>query len=378
MSPTRIFALMLRLLRQVVRDRRLLAMMFVAPTIVMVLVALVVRQDDKVYSLGLDARGPMSLFIGDMRETLQRAGFRVEELMPEDDARALVRTRALDGVLVIDEQFLVDRAQGKAGKMSLLVEGADPMAEIGLAGDLREAVADMVHGLPVLLDSACPRECAVGVNTTPPDLDVDRLVGAKLDMVDFFMPGIIPLVAFFFGYLLTALSFLRERSGGTLERLLASPITRGEIVVGYFLAFSLFGLLQAVVIVGLAVGPLAVPNQAGLVPLFGLVVLTVATAAGVGLFLSTFAKAEIQVAQFIPLVILPQFFVCGLIWPVADLPSYLRPVAWAMPLTHATAAARELMIRGDLAAAMPPALGLAGFCLGAVILAVLTMRRNII
>jgi ABC-2 type transport system permease protein len=374
----RILAVAGRLVRQVARDKRLLAMMFVAPVVVMTLVALVIRKDEPAHRLGLSAHGPMSLFIGDLMATLEEAGFTVEELLEDQSPEEEVRNHTLDGVLIVGDNFLVDRGNGKPGKMELLVEGADPMAELELASDLQETVADLVDGMPLLLDAECPRVCAEGVNTSPPTLDVVRLSGEGLDLVDFFLPGIIPFIAFFFGFLLTAMSFLRERSGGTLERLLASPIHKHEIVAGYFLGFLLFGLLQSAVIVSIAVGVLDAPNQAGLLPLTGLLVLAVSTASGLGLFLSTFAKSEFQVAQFIPLVLLPQIFLCGVVWPVEDLPGFLQPISLALPLTFAVDSGRELMIRGDLSAAAFPTLVLGGFCLASVLLAAVTMRRRIV
>jgi ABC-2 type transport system permease protein len=252
------------------------------------------------------------------------------------------------------------------------------MSEIAVLGDLRESLADLVADMPVLLSPECPSACAEGVNTAPPAVKIQRLSGQGFDLVDFFLPGIIPLIAFFFGYLLTALSFLRERSGGTLERLLASPIARHQIVSGYFSGFLVFGLLQSAVIIAVAVWVLKAPNQGGLLPLAGLLILVTATAAGLGLFLSTFAKTEIQVAQFIPLIILPQVFLCGLIWPVPDLPWFLRPISWSLPLTYAVQSARELMIRGDYQAALAPTAVLFLFCAASVLLAAVTMRRRII
>jgi len=378
MSWLRVWAVAARLFRQVTRDRRLLAMMFLAPVLVMLLVAMVIRNPEPTRRIGLDARGPVSIFAGDLVAVLEEAGLQVEEVPEGGDPRAWVRARAVDGVLVLPEGFLVDRAEGEAGRMTLLMEGSDPLAELGLASALQEALAGLVGKMPVLLDAQCPRACAEGVNVSPPALEVERLSGEGLDLVDFFLPGIIPFITFFFGFLLTALSFLRERSGGTLERLLASPARKQEIVAGYFLGFLAFALLQSGVVVAIAVGVLEAPNRAGLLPLTGLLVLTVATASGIGLFLSTFARNEFQVAQFIPLLILPQVFLCGIVWPVEDLPGFLQPVARALPLTYAAQAGRELMIRGDLGAAAPQAGVLALFCLGAVLLASFTMRRRVV
>ena len=177
MSLSRILAVAMRLVRQVIRDKRLLAFMFFAPIIVMTLVSLVIRNEERTYNLGLYVTGVMSLFIGDLITTLEDAGFTVEELLEEEDPKQLLRSRSIDGVLIIDENFLVDRAEGRAGEMTLLLEGADPMVEMGIAGDLREALSDVVNGLPQLLDPECPRICAEGVNTMPPSIETERLTG---------------------------------------------------------------------------------------------------------------------------------------------------------------------------------------------------------
>ena len=97
-----------------------------------------------------------------------------------------------------------------------------------------------------------------------------------------------------------------------------------------------------------------------------------------GLFASTFARSEFQVAQFIPMVLLPQIFLCGIIWPVAELPGFLQPISWALPLTYAVQAARELMIRGDVMGALPHLAVMGAFCIASGALAALTMKRRVV
>ena len=161
------------------------------------------------------------------------------------------------------------------------------------------------------------------------------------------------------------MSFLRERTGGTLERLLATPVTRSEIVTGYTLGFGLFATIQVIVLLTWALGTVHVP-AIGPLPTFGiglgipatgspvlafLVVLLLAVGAvSLGILLSTFARTELQVIQFIPLVLAPQFLLSGVIFPVSSLPSVLQPLVQFMPLSYAVDGLRQVFIRGaDLA-----------------------------
>ena len=181
------------------------------------------------------------------------------------------------------------------------------------------------------------------------------------DAVASFAPAIVGFFAYFFVYVLTGVSFLRERTGGTLERLLATPVTRAEIVTGYTLWFGLFATIQVIVLLLWALWTVHVP-AIGPLPAFGiglgipatgspvlafLVVLLLAVGAvSLGILLSTFARTELQIIQFIPLVLAPQFLLSGVIFPVSSLPSVLQPLVQFMPLTYAVDGLRQVFIRG--------------------------------
>jgi ABC-2 type transport system permease protein len=201
--------------------------------------------------------------------------------------------------------------------------------------------------------------------------------------------------AYFLVFILTGISFLRERVGGTLERLLATPIRRSEIVTGYSLGFGFFATLQVVVIMAFALGTIHVPavgplpafavglgiaNAGSPIIAFVVALLLALGAVNLGIFLSTFARSEFQILQFIPLVIVPQALLCGLLWPIASLPDVLEPVARVLPLTYAIDGLREVLVKGsdlgsgtlqlDLAVLAGIALALAG-------LATATIRREV-
>ncbi|MDQ2952912.1 MAG: ABC transporter permease, partial [Chloroflexota bacterium] len=170
--------------------------------------------------------------------------------------------------------------------------------------------------------------------------------GPDFTFLDALAPVVIGFFAFFFIFLLSTVSFLRERSSGTLERLMASPLRRGELVVGYLIGFTFFALVQAAVLVSFTVFVLGVSYRGSLITIFLVEAALVIVSVGLGLLVSAFARTELQAIQFIPLVVVPQAFLGGLLVPVGQLPELLRPISAVLPLTYATEALRAVMVKG--------------------------------
>ncbi|HLA45423.1 MAG TPA: ABC transporter permease, partial [Aggregatilineales bacterium] len=170
--------------------------------------------------------------------------------------------------------------------------------------------------------------------------------GAAFDTLDFMAPALIGVFVFLFVFILTSISFLRERIAGTLERLQATPIKPLEIIIGYMMGFLLFGLLQGLITLLYTVFVLDINYTGNLLNVFIVEILLVITSVNLGIFMSTFAHNEFQVLQFIPLVVVTQVFLGGMLWEVEDMPAWLQPIAQVMPLTHATRALRDIMIKG--------------------------------
>ncbi len=165
-------------------------------------------------------------------------------------------------------------------------------------------------------------------------------------ILDDLVPGLIALFAFFFIFLLAAVAFLRERTSGTLERLLATPLRRGELIAGYLVGFGIFALLQALVILAFTIVALKVQYRGSVTTIFLIEAVLVVGAVSLGLAVSAFARNELQAVQFVPLVLLPQVFLSGLLVPVDQLPEALRPIAAVLPLTYAIEALRSVMLAG--------------------------------
>lgn len=152
--------------------------------------------------------------------------------------------------------------------------------------------------------------------------------------------GIFPLIVMF---LTTSVATLRERTSGTLERLLSMPVSKGDFVFGYALAFGLLATVQAVIVSGLS---MAVFGLDVLGPAWAIIVIAVVNAllgTALGLLVSAFATTEFQAVQFMPAVILPQLLLCGFIVPRDQLPTALEWVSDLLPMSYAVDATREVM-----------------------------------
>ncbi|WP_167837411.1 ABC transporter permease [Halosimplex halophilum] len=147
-------------------------------------------------------------------------------------------------------------------------------------------------------------------------------------------PVILGVFVFFLTYLLTAVGFLRERTAGTLERVLVAPVARSGVVAGYVLGYGALAAVQSVVLLAAAVAFLDVTFANGVALFVAVELLGAFTALGVGVSLSLFAENEFQAVQFIPVVITPQVILGGTFLPVEELPVYLAWPARAMPITY--------------------------------------------
>jgi ABC-2 type transport system permease protein len=190
-------------------------------------------------------------------------------------------------------------------------------------------------------------------------------------------PAVLATLILFFGFLITGISVLRERTQGTMERLLASPISRMDIVVGYLFGMLLFALTQTLILFFYMVYVLDVSFQGDLWQILIFQIFIGINAVCLGTFFSVFARNEFQMMQFIPLIIIPQVFLCGLFIPISQLPEYLQWIAKFLPLTYGVEGIKFLMIEGQNLLDIGKDVGiLAAYAIGLLVLAALSLRRG--
>jgi ABC-2 type transport system permease protein len=195
-------------------------------------------------------------------------------------------------------------------------------------------------------------------------------------------PPLLALIPFIVMFLVTSVTTLRERSSGTLERLLAMPTGKGDFLGGYAIAFGLMATIQSVLAVLLCVWVLDL-SVAG--PVWMLVVVAVANAVlgtALGLFVSAFAQTEFQAVQFMPVVVIPQILLCGLFIPRDALPPVLEVISGVLPLSYAVDAMTTVSTTRspDLGGVDPSVWGdlavVVGFVAAALALGAGTLRRR--
>jgi ABC-2 type transport system permease protein len=186
--------------------------------------------------------------------------------------------------------------------------------------------------------------------------------------------SLFPLMTMF---LVTSVALLRERTTGTLERLLTTPLGKLELLLGYGLAFGALAIVQVAMVLGVSLGPLGLHVAASKLVLALLCVVVALLGMGLGLLASAFARTEFQVVQFFPATITPQLLLCGLLTPREHMQSVLRAISDAMPMSYAVDAVHHLSRHAAISGALWGDLGIVmGFASIAIVLGAATLRRR--
>ncbi len=378
MTALRVVAIARRIAQQFRRDRRSLALLVVAPLAVLALLGFVIRDQQPLETrIGIVnlAGQPGAAATALVQAAASRQGLPVVDVGGDEaSGRAAVRDGRADVVIVLPPELL-----SPTPTIRVITLGEVP----GDDSSHIQAVANLVSQI----GPAGPR----------PTIERETVYGSvSADVLDTFAPALIGFFGFFFVFVLTGISFLRERTGGTLERLLATPVRRSEIVAGYSLGFGLFATIQVALILVFALGSITVPaigpvgsfdiglgiaNAGSPLLAFAVIFLTAIGAVNLAIFLSTFAGTELQIIEFIPLIIVPQGLLGGIFWSVGSLPDILQPIARVLPLTYAIDGLRAVLIRAADLSNADLQLDLA-FLAGAAILFVglagATIRREVV
>ncbi|MEA2684515.1 MAG: type transport system permease protein [Chloroflexota bacterium] len=331
-----VIAVALRLLQQFRRDRRTLGLVFGAPIVILTLLGALMR--------GSTTATPHVATVNEDTATLgqtvagyleQQGGFSKQS--SRASAESAMRAGKLDGYVVFPRTFTASATISHKFNEELRIEGGSQATR----GYLQQQLA------------AAELRAFIGAQPKPPQVPVDAPKvtylhgGAGLDGLDYLGAAFIGVVVFFLVFIVTSVVFLRERTQGTLERLMASPIRRGELVLGYMLALGLLTFLQSVVVLAFSLAVIHVHNEGSVLLVLVFTGLMGLGAANLGIFVSVFSRSEFQAVQFVPIVVAPQLFLAGLIFPVDSEPLVLRIISNVLPLTYGIRGLRDVMIRGS-------------------------------
>jgi ABC-2 type transport system permease protein len=208
-------------------------------------------------------------------------------------------------------------------------------------------------------------------------LEVRALHEGKIRMLDFTAPGIIGFAMTLITVMLTAMSVVRERTSGTLTRILIAPISAWQVTIGYTFAFSVIGVLQAaeLFLASILLFGIRFVGSPGVVAL--IIVLFTIGLQGIATLISTLAKNEAQAMQFVLFLLIPSLMVSGVFWPLETMPATIRPLSYVSPLTYANAGLRKVMLAGGGFGEIRFELAVLGaFAVVMLLLSVLSMRRQ--
>ncbi len=331
------------------RDKRTLALMFVAPIIIMWLMNVMFSANTTtdVTIARVDTSGQVVKNLQDTKHVTLKNYTSLKQ------AKADMKTGQVDAVLTQkgDKELKVRYANTDATKTTMIRQ----VLKAAIAKDSTSQLADGMKQLTTKLKQIQA--------SLPPQMQTQKpLASQQVSKVslkesynygdkdsNFFnkmIPIMMGFIVFFFVFLISGMALLKERTSGTLDRLLATPVKRSDIVFGYLLAYGLLAVVQTLVIVFATIWLLDIEVVGNVAYVILVNVLMALVALAFGILLSTLAKSEFQMMQFIPLVVIPQFFFSGLI-PLDSMASWVRVIGKFLPLPYSGDALTKVMMRGQ-------------------------------
>ena len=325
----RTLAIAKKVMKELLRDKRTLAMMFVAPVFIMWLMNLMFSASTAVNIKLATQDLPTSLVT--KMDNLDHVS--VQTYNDIDQAKKDLADEKVDAVVSYKNgEYQVDYANTDASKTSMTRQ----VLRTSIAGEgSNHLMARVKQALPQL-----------NLEAKAPEIKESYQYGDE--NTSFFtsmIPVLIGFVVFFFVFLISGMALLKERTSGTLERLLATPVKRSEIVYGYMLSYGLIAIFQTAVVVLAAIWLLDVEVVGNLFNVIIVNVVLALVALAFGILLSTLAKSEFQMMQFIPLVIMPQLFFSGII-PLSSMGDWAQTVGKFLPLTYSGDAMSQIILYG--------------------------------
>ncbi|QNR20577.1 ABC transporter permease [Exiguobacterium sp. Helios] len=334
-----------RVISQIFRDKRTIAMMFLAPLFVLFLLSTILGSSSDDVTIGTV----------DLPVTFQ------DTLKTKTDIRTFSSKAA--GITAMKDRQIDGLITFQKNQPKILIEGGDISKNAAALQLIQETlitiqgkqaltantklsatVQQLQQQLTQLTNQTFDTPQPASPTLTKPDIQF--LYGnPDAELFDQIAPALMGFFIFLFVFIIAGVSFLRERSSGTLERTLATPLKRSSIVFGYFVGFFLFVTIQTILIQLFIVNVLDVTQQGNYFLLLFVNLLTASVALSLGLLLSSFSRTEFQLIQFIPLAIVPQIFFSGL-FDLGDAPVWVEIINRLMPLTYAAHALQNIMTRG--------------------------------
>ncbi|HEU0306350.1 MAG TPA: ABC transporter permease [Lysobacter sp.] len=368
MNWRRLAAIMVKELRQMRRDRITLAMIIGIPVMQLVLFG---------YAINLNLRGLDAVIVDQAGTSASRALIMdmlatgviepTAEAGTPQQAMELLRQGRISVGVVVPPDFERRRAEGREA-VQVLVDGSDTVVQ---------SAALQLAQMP--LDSSTGVAQPTGMReTTRQQIAVVSFYNPERRSAVNIVPGLIGVILTMTMVLFTGVAIVRERERGNMELLIATPLSRSELMIGKVLPYAAIGLIQTTVVLALGLTLFKVPIRGSALDVYLVAVLLIFANLTLGLLISTKAKSQFQAMQMTFFVFLPSILLSGFMFPFAGMPRVVQWLAELLPLTHFLRLIRGIMLRGaSLFELWPDVLALVAFTAVMMALAISRFRKRL-
>jgi ABC-2 type transport system permease protein len=361
MSFRRLFAIMLKELRQMRRDRITLAMIVGIPVMQLVLfgyaINFTLRNLDTAIVDQAGTAGSRALVMD-----MQNTGVinPVREADSPQELMTMLRRGEISVGVVVPPDFERRRLDGREA-VQVLVDGSDSAVQ-GAAAQLAQ--------MPIDSAATSPRPA--------PQISVVGFYNPERRSAINIVPGLIGIILTMTMVMFTAVAIVRERERGNMELLIATPVSSTELMIGKVLPFAAIGLIQTTLVLLLGAWLFEVPVRGSLLDVYLATILLILANLSLGLMISTKAQSQFQAMQMTFFVFLPSILLSGFMFPFAGMPKIIQWLAEVLPLTHFLRMVRGVMLRGaSLVEMWPEVLALLAFMVVMMTAAILRFRKRL-
>ena len=334
----RSLAITKRILTELIRDKRTLALLFIAPILTMWLLSIM-------FSATTDTH--VTIGTANLSSSLVKQIDVVKHVSVKTYASAdrALKDYRIDATVVKTSanHYHLTFANIDSAKTALTKQAFQVALQKSNAHQLAATIQRLVAMLPTTAQDQFNQGTA---SATTHIKSTYRYGDSSTGYFTKILPIFMGFFVFFFVFLISGIGLLRERSSGTLDRLLATPVRRGEIVTGYMVSYGVVAIVQTLLIVITTVWLLKVQIVGDLALVFLINILLALAALAMGIFISTFASSEFQMMQFVPIVVMPQVFFSGIV-PLDALPNWIQVISKILPLTYAGNAMNDVIMKGQ-------------------------------
>lgn len=354
------FTMAKRLIKQLAGDKRTIGLMLVAPIFVIYLLSIILTSAPT--KANIEVLTAPDAFVSALQKEANVSASVDRETAIED-----IKNKKSDGFINFNGDTPEITIDGSDPNASRLVITTVSKAMSSYSG---EKITALIQDLSKFAKGSVPK---LNLQSKP---EISYLYGSEnMDLFDTMAPMMMGFFIFFFVFLIAGVSFLRERISGTLDRILATPLKRSEIVLGYFLGFGVFVAVQTLLIQLFMFYGLDIDIKGNFFTVLLINLILAGGSLSLGTFLSSFARNELQLFQFIPVIIVPQILFCG-IFNLSEAPSWVKVLSKVFPLTYGAEALKNVAIKGyTLSQISFEVLVLLGYAILFIILNILALKK---